>query len=100
MIRIQLAPAEKEKCINFLIHILTQERAQQRINVLYLVNQGVIVKEVARLCNLSQNTIIDYIKWRIEALETLSFHQPAVNYKNIKGEFRILFKKPHSNTAR
>ena len=57
MIRIQLAPAEKDKCINFLIHILIQERVQQRIKVLHLVNQGVILKEFARLCNLSQNTI-------------------------------------------
>lgn len=81
MIRIQLAPAEKDKCINFLIHILIQERVQQRIKVLHLVNQGVILKEFARLCNLSQNTITDYIKFfgqrGTETSETLSCHQPV-----------------------
>lgn len=60
MIRIQLTLAEKEK-VHQLPYSHPQSRVQQRTEVLHLVNQGVILKRVAGLCNLSQNTITIYI---------------------------------------
>ena len=73
-------------------------KVQQRMKVLHLVNRGVILKEVSCLCNLSQNTITDYIKifgqGEIEALETLSFHQPVSELQEHRVRIQDYFQEP------